>query len=135
MERNAYWTLQFRFAVHGYGCGVVHLKSYAASRSVFSTHRMSHILAMIRRQPSHAHRGLFRSSPPSMMRIRRLAGSCGGQPCMPIAHIQAAAFHSIRSIDVAGQRHNKSPEPMTVGRRSSASRVMLIVPSWLSSEC
>jgi hypothetical protein len=30
---------------------------------------------------------------------------------------------------------NKSPEPMTVGHRSSASRVMLVVPSWLSSEC
>jgi hypothetical protein len=29
---------------------------------------------------------------------------------------------------------NKSPEPMTVVRRSSASRVMLVVPSWLSSE-
>lgn len=30
---------------------------------------------------------------------------------------------------------NKSPEPMTVGRRSSASRVMSWCPSWLSSEC
>jgi hypothetical protein len=134
-EPTAVGAVSSAIAVHVASRRWLSFFRYAASRSVFSTHRMSHILAMIRRQPSHAHRGLFRSSPPSMMRIRRLAGSCGGQPCMPIAHIQAAAFHSIRSIDVAGQRHNKSPEPMTVGRRSSASRVMLIVPSWLSSEC
>jgi hypothetical protein len=30
---------------------------------------------------------------------------------------------------------NQSPEPMTVGRRSSASRVMLWCPSWLSFVC
>jgi hypothetical protein len=39
---------------------------------------------------------------------------------------------SPRTAFPASPPPNKSPEPMTVGRRSSASRVMSCCPSWLS---
>jgi hypothetical protein len=60
----------------------------------------------------------------------------------PTAATSSFARHTIlyrrtlhSTLPIRCPQPNKSPEPMTVGRRSSASRLMLVGPSWLSLKC